>query len=242
MTWAAVAVGGASLIGGAISSSNAAGAAKDAAKTQAAATDRATQAEQQALAQTRSDLQPFRQAGEQQLAPLTGLINNQQTLATDPNAQAAFVQNNPFFSSLANEAQRRIFNNAAAKGKVGSGQTAEALQNSILLLGNDLINQQLNRGQQAVGNRLNIAQMGQNAAAGQGNASLNIGNNIADLATQKGNAIAAGQVGSANAFSQGIDSAISGIQGAYSLYQQNRDTTPSLQPIDLSTLPKKIQL
>ena len=226
--------------GSIIAGNKSAKAAKSAASTQAAATREATAAQERALQQTRQDLQPFRQVGEGQIDPLTGLVDQQQQLATDPQAQLNFVQDNPFFNALADESQRRIFQNQAARGKVGSGETAEALQNSILLLGNDLINQQLDRSQQVFGNRLGITQLGANAAARQGQAALSTGTNIANLTTQRGNALAAGQVGAANARTQGINQAINAGLGGFSLFNQNQGSNVS--EIDTSTIPDRRQL
>jgi len=144
----------------------------------------------------RGDLQPFREAGQGALTGLTDLITN-------PQKQKDFITSNPFFDSLATRATNTLMGNAAAKGKVGSGGTAEALQNSLLLLGNDLLNQN-------IGQRQNLATMGANAAAGQAtttqqtasnvtNAMGNAGQNIMDLTTGAGNAKAAGIIGAQNA-------------------------------------------
>lgn len=234
---AAAAIGAGAALSGSKKSSSA---AKNAAATQAGATDRATQAQERAYQQTRSDLQPFRKAGQDQIEPLSGLVDQQQKLATDPNAQASFITDNPFFTALADNAQQRLLSNAAAKGKVGSGGTAEAMQNSLLLLGRDLLDAQLNRGNQVINQRQGILQLGQNAAAGQGSAAMSAGQTIADLATQRGNATAAGQVGSANAWSQGINSAINAGLGAYDIYNQGRTgTINDLGFIDTSMLPQK---
>jgi hypothetical protein len=192
---------------GSIFGGDQADAAKGAAGAQVEATKIATKAQQEMLDKSigfskesrdlaRSDLQPFREAG-------AGEIDNLMDLIRDPNKQREFIENNPFFSALAEKSKTDILNNQSAKGKVGSGGTPEALQNSYLLLGNDLL-------QQSIGNRFNIATMGANAAAGQatatqqtaanvGNAYQNAGNAISDLATQAGNAKAAGMVGAANA-------------------------------------------
>jgi hypothetical protein len=184
-----------SVAGGVISARG----AKKAAKAQEKAGDKSIAFQEKALAQTRADLQPFRQAGESALPGLTSLTN-------DPNAQKEFVTENPFFDALADEAQKRLFNNQAAKGKVGSGGTAEALQNSLLLLGPKLV-------QQSLDNRFRLAQLGGNAAARQGNATLQTGRDIADTTTGIGNARAAGIVGQANAIQGGIEGVTSAFSG-----------------------------
>lgn len=135
-------------------------------------------------------LQDFAAAHDPNKPGLVDLIN-------DPNAQKNFITQNPFFNSLAQNAQDRTFQNAAAKGKVGSGGTAEALQNSLLMLGGDLLNQSITQ-------RQNLANMGSDAAARSGVASQNAANGISDLYTQKGNAQAAGAIGSANAWNSSL--------------------------------------
>lgn len=158
----------------------------------------------------RGDLQPFREAGQAALNPL-------QALVTDPNAQLSFIQDNPFFNALADRSTSTLLNNQAARGKVGSGGTAEALQSSLLLLGNDLLNQR-------IGQTQNLATLGQNAAAGQGtitqNTAANVGNlaqtGVAaqnDLITSGAAAQAAGIVGAANARTQSGNSLLNLIGG-----------------------------
>lgn len=239
MTWVAAAVGvagiGASLLG----ASKASKAAKSAADTQAQSIDKATQVQRETAQQARADLQPFRQAGMDQIQPLQDLISQQQTLATDPNAQVSFVKDNPFFNLLAEDSQRRIFQNQAARGKVGSGETAEALQNSLLLLGQDFINNQLNQQQQSISNRAGILNLGQSSAAGQANVTLGTGTNVSNLATQRGDVVAAGKVGSANAVTGGINNLIQTGLGAYQLAQQNRASGDGLQFVDKSIIPAR---
>lgn len=182
------------VVGAITGSSGAAKAAGRAADIQSQSADKAIAFQRESRDLARSDLQPFREAGQAQLDPLSSLIS-------DPQAQLNFIQNNPFFNSLANDAQSRLFANQAARGKVGSGGTAQALQNSLLLLGQDLLNNNVNQ-------RFNMATMGQNAAAGQGTMTMQAGNTISDLMTQQGNALAAGQIGAANAHTQGLQSLI----------------------------------
>jgi hypothetical protein len=71
----------------------------------------------------------------------------------DPTQQLNYVQNNPFFSALANDAQNRLLNVQAARGKLGTGDTPAALQNQLMLMGNDLVQQLIGNRQQSLGNR-----------------------------------------------------------------------------------------
>ncbi len=175
---------------GSIASGGADKAAERAADIQSQSADKAIELQRETRDIVRGDLQPFREAGQSQLSPLTSLIS-------DPKAQLDFIQGNPFFKVLADDAQNRLFSNQAAKGKVGSGGTAKALQNSLLLLGQDLLNQNINQ-------RQNLVNVGGNAAAGQASATQQSGNALSDLITGQGNVRAAGQIGAANARSEGI--------------------------------------
>lgn len=217
---------GAGLLGGTIYSANKqADAARDAARLQQEATqagiasqermlERQIRAAQEAQQQARQDLQPFAQAGAQGIDQLNQLVTN-------PQAQAEYITNNPFYQSLAQDAQQRLFANQAARGKLGSGGTAEALQNSLVLLGQDLLNQ-------SIGQRQNLATLGANAAAGQATGTQNTASNIiasqggagltiADLLTQGGNAAASGIIGSANAGTQGLNNLINTALTAYGI-------------------------
>jgi hypothetical protein len=146
--------------------------------------------------QSREDLSPFREFGAGQLEGITSLIS-------DPNAQRDFIQNNPFFDTLADQASSRLFANKAARGKIGSGGTAESLQTSLLGLGNQLLNQNITQ-------RMNAATLGSNAAAGQATVTQNASSGISDLITQGANAQAAGQVGAANARTNALNQLIQG--------------------------------
>lgn len=180
---------GAGLAGASIASSREASkASRKAGRTQAAAADRAVAETRRQFEQTREDLAPFREAGTGALPGLTDLV-------TDPEAQRDFITDNPFFTALAEDAQSRIFQNKAAKGKLGSGETAEALQNSLLLLGSDLLNQNITQRQNLVGT-------GQSAAAQTGQFGAQAARSIADLGTSGAAARAAGTVGAANVRNQ----------------------------------------
>ena len=183
-------------------------AAVEAAQAQLQGTREAIKFQRQALAQTRGDLAPFREFGRNQLDQVSDNLGQIRNLAFSPEEQASFIQNNPFFDALAEDAERRIFNRAAASGRSGAGGTAEALQNSILLLGNDLLNQDLARKTGATQLGFGAVDTGLNAAARTGAASQVAGNAISDLTTQGANAVAAGQVGAANAIASGRQSAV----------------------------------
>jgi len=127
------------------------------------------------------------------LNPSGGLLD----LVSNPEAQKNFVMQNPFFDALAKKSSDTLLANQAAKGKVGSGGTAEALQNSLLLLGSDLLNQNITQ-------RQNIANMGAAAAAQTATATQGNANSISELYQSKGNSQAAGIMGANNAWNTAI--------------------------------------
>lgn len=174
-----------------------AGAAKDAAKIQSASVDRAITAQTDAEQRARQTLQPFVDSGAGSLQSYSSLVN-------DPNAQAEYINNNPFYKTLADDAEKRLLANQAARGKVGSGGTAAALQNQLTLLGNQLVQQQ-------VGNLQNKVSLGQNAASGVGSNIINTGTNISNLQTQQGNANAAGTIGASNAYTDATQNTLASL-------------------------------
>lgn len=173
-----------------ITGESAAEAAQQASQIQSEATQQAIEEQRAAREQYAELISPFREAGVAQLPELSSLISN-------PQAQAAFVQQNPFFNTLAGETQRRLFSSQAARGKVGSGGTAEALQTSLLGLGSDLLSRNISQ-------RMNLATLGANVTAGQATAGQQSAANIGNLITSGANAQAAGLVGAAQARQQGL--------------------------------------
>ena len=166
-------------------------ASKKASKAQSKSADQSVAFQRESRDIAREDLQPFRDFGESQIQPLNNLLEN-------PNS---YLQNNPLYDAINNNAKREVFSNRAARGKLGSGGTARELQNRFLANGESLINNQYNR-------LLGGVSAGQNAAAGQANVAQNTGVNVGNTLLQKGNAIAAGKVGSANAYNNAINQGV----------------------------------
>ena len=156
-------------------------AAAGAAGAQSAAIGEAIDFQKQVYKQNSKNLAPFRELGARNLGGLEDLVTN-------PEAQLDFINNNPFFEALANRSKDTLLNNQAAKGKVGSGGTAEALQNSLLTLGTDLVNQNITQ-------RSNLVNTGYNAIIQQGNFGNRTAQNLGSLYTDQGNANAAAIAG-----------------------------------------------
>lgn len=128
----------------------------------------------------------------------------------DP-AQDSLLQNAANFTS------NKLLNIQAAQGKAGSGGTQlainEALAPIFMQRQNQLFAQRFDANNQRFNWMNQLVSNSQNAAAGQGAAIAGAGNNISDLYGQGGNALAAGGIGAANAYSQGASN-VAGIAGA----------------------------
>lgn len=143
------------------------------------------------------------------LNPSGGLLD----LVTNPTAQKDYVMNNPFFEALAGKASNTLLSNQAARGKIGSGGTAEALQNSLMLLGTDLLNQSITQ-------RQNLANMGQSAAAQTGAATQEASKIMSGISLGQGNAIAGGIMGANGALQDMTKGVTTGLQNIFSQGQK----------------------
>jgi len=143
----------------------------------------AVAAQDRGLSAVRSDFQPFLDAGQVTIEGLERLVN-------DPETQRQFLLDNPFFDEIANQTERRLLANQAARGRVGTGGTQLELRNRLLEAGNQLLNTAINQ-------RLAVVGVGQQAAGSIATAELNranavsaieqtIGTSLADLVEQAG--------------------------------------------------------
>jgi hypothetical protein len=185
----AAAVVGAAVVGGYMSSEAQRSAASSAADSQDAASRRAIAAQQGAMGDLKAQLVPYTSAGVQ-------AIQGQQDLLGlgAPGAQTEAIQKisqGEQFKSMAKEGENAILQNASATGGLRGGNTQGALAQFRPQLLNQLIDQQYNR----LGG---LTSIGQNAAAGVGNAGISTGQGIgANLnnmgAAQAGQALAYGK-------------------------------------------------
>ena len=184
--------------------SGAAGAesALEGAELQFASTTAGIAEQREARLAAEARLQPFADLGLGAAEQLTGNISEVNIGQSSQN-----VLNDPFFAALAGQQDRTELASAAAQGRGGAGDTRDTLQRNRLLLGTQFRQQdfqnRLNANQQRFGQLFNIANLGQSSAAGQANAGLSVANQISNLTTQGGNALAAGGIGAANAQAQG---------------------------------------
>lgn len=168
-------------IGSALIGSNA---ATSAANTQSAAAQNAAQLQYDIYTQQRADLEPWRQAGVNALAPLVSAVGQSYTQS-------------PGYDFRFREGIRAIDNAASRRGMVDSGARDKAL----MRFGQGIAAEDYNNWY----NRLaGIAGVGQ-TATGQGNALAGAyGTNLANIYGQGANAQAAGTVGQANAITNAL--------------------------------------
>lgn len=202
MSFVAVAIGGATLVGGAYAANQQKKAAKSAAEAQTQSADMGIAEQQRQFDAVQKLLAPYVNAG-------TGAVTNQQNLiglgGNDAQQQAIEqLKQSAQFGQLAQQGENSILQNASATGGLRGGNVQAALAQFRPQLLNQLIQQQFS-------NLGGIAQLGQASAAGQASAGLQTGSNIANLygqqgAAQAGQALAQGQANAnfANSLTSGI--------------------------------------
>ena len=189
-------------------------AAKSAAGTQAAASDRATAAQLEMFERQVELQKPYREAGE--------LALNRLSLGTKPGGEfdKAFSETqftaDPGYAFRLSEGMKALDRTAAARGGLLSGATLKGAQR----YGQDLASQEyqnaFNRYYAERTNRLqplqSLAGVGQTSANTLSNAAGQFGQQIGSNIIGAGNAAAAGQIGSANAIAQGVGQGINFYQ------------------------------
>ncbi|MBM9549997.1 hypothetical protein [Acinetobacter nosocomialis] len=211
MPAAAIAAGSIGL--GLISSNKAAKAQKNAANQ---AADAQIQSNQAAIDEQKRQFDAIQELMKPYVNAGTGALAGQQDLlglngASKQQAAIDAINNSQAMQTYMQQGENAILQNASATGGLRGGNTQSALSQFRPQLLNQLINQQYQ-------NLGGLTSIGQNAAAGVGNAGMQSANNIGNLlqqsgAAQAGNALAQGQA-SANQWA-GIGNMIGQLGGAY---------------------------
>lgn len=200
-----------------VSALNGSAASRSAASQQADAAQRATEAQQATTAQQRADLAPWRQTGE--------LANNKLSQMLGLSGSGSFTSDDPSYAFRFSEGQKAVDNGAASRGMSLSGGALKALQK----YGQDMASTEYNN---SFNRFKSVSDSGQSAAAGQGAASANLGNSTANNLMQAGNASAAGTMGTANAWSGALGSAVNNYQQnqLLNLINSKNSSTIPMQP------------
>lgn len=185
----AAAIAGAAVVGAAATaySSNQAG---KAANAQSSAAQAGIDQQNQRFDAVQKLLAPYQQAGIPAIKAQGDLAGT-----NGPDAQAAAIaalQKSPAYTSQLQAGQESLLANASATGGLRGGNTEAALGTFAPQLLTQTINDQYAR----LGG---LTSIGQNAAAGVGNAGMQTGNNISNLLQQQGAALAGGDLAAGKA-------------------------------------------
>ncbi|SSR14995.1 Uncharacterised protein [Acinetobacter nosocomialis] len=207
------AVAAATVVAGVYSANKAASAQKKAANQ---ASQAQTESSQAAIDEQRRQFDAIQELMKPYVNAGTGALSSQQDLlglngADKQQAAINSINNSPAMQTYLQQGENAILQNASATGGLRGGNTQAALSQFRPQLLNQLINQQYQ-------NLGGLTSIGQNAAAGVGNAGMQSASNIGNLmqqigAAQAGNAMAQGQA-SASQWA-GIGNMIGQLGGAY---------------------------
>lgn len=196
-------VGMGALVGGTIGGAyDASQASKNAASTQAASADNATQVQWNMFQQHESDLAPYLKVGTENLNTLNDLM------------KSGNWQMDPGYQQMLKSGTQAIEGSSAPKWGSMSGATLKSLQDYGMGTASKEIGNIFNR-------YSSLAGIGQNAGNQIGAMGQNTANNVTDLITGTGNARAAGQIGSANAWNGGVNN-LAGLMGDFNLSSLSR--------------------
>lgn len=208
MAWVAVAVGGASLVSGALGAS----ASSDAARAQGRAANDANQLQREMFEYQRESAKPWKEAGQRALGRME-----------DPDFQRDFsladYHQDPGYLFRLQEGTRGLNAGAAARGMGNSGATLKSLlKYNQDYATNDYSNayNRFNNDRSLRFNRLStLANGGQSAVQQMGAAGQNYANQAGANMIGAGNARAAGIVGQSNALTGALNTGLN-------FYQQNQ--------------------
>jgi hypothetical protein len=176
-------------LGGITGTKQAAKGAQNAANTQAAAAQNAIAEQQAARLSNEQRQQPFVNAGTSALAQQMSLIGLNGAAGQQGAIDALLAS--PEYSTAVRQSEQAILANASATGGLRGGNVQNSLATNRQDLFSNLLSQQMSR----LGG---LTSLGQNAAAGVGNAGIAVAGQIGDLLQQQGAAIAGGQIAKGN--------------------------------------------
>lgn len=219
MTWVAVSVAGATLVGGYLSSE----AMKDAANTQAAGAAGAQARLLQAGKEAAALYQPYRDIGTTALSDLTANRNYFQNQFTNKDLNATLA---PGYDFRLQQGQKA---NLQASNLAGGGLSGNALRSLQDYSQNFASGEYANAFNQYQAQRTNIfnqlksiADLGMTATTGSANAMLGTSTNVANISSGLSNAIAASQIAQGNIYGN----VAQGVGNAAAYYAMNQNQQP----------------
>jgi hypothetical protein len=219
MTWVAVAVGGGAVVGGLLSSS----AAKSAANTQANSANAANQLQWNMFQQQQENQKPWLQAGTGALGQLTTLTGPGGEFS-QPLSMSS-LQTDPGFAFRMQQGQEALDRSGAARGMTLSGAQVRGLTDYGQGQGSQEYQNAWNRAMSdrstRFGQLASMAGLGQAANAQMGQMGMQTAGQMGNNITGAGAAQAAGQVGSANAWTSALNTGLNGWQQYNMLQSMN---------------------
>lgn len=197
MSWVAAAVAGGTILGGYMSSKSQKDAANTAADAQTQASQLGIEEERRQFDAVQKLLSPYVDAGTGALTGQKDLLGLNGAGAQQSSIDA--IKASPQFQALTQQGQDAILANASATGGLRGGNVQGALAQFQPQMLSQLIDQQYAR----LGG---MTSLGQNAAAGTGNAGMATGDAVTKLLGQQGSAQAGAALAGGKADSQFINS------------------------------------
>lgn len=222
---AATAIIGGAVIGGGMSMIG----SQNAANTEANAAGNASQMQWNMFQQQQANAQPWMQSGNAALSSLNAQMANGSL--TNPMTMQQFQQD-PGYQFQLQQGQQAIQRSAASKGLLNSVGTQQNLDAYSQGMANTDYQQALsnftNNQQQRYNMLSGLSQQGLQATGMTNAAGANVANNISSNTMAAGNAVAAGQMGTANAIGGTFGNAINGVNNNNIMNQllQNQQNLP----------------
>jgi len=195
------------IVGGAVIGAYA---SKSAASKSAKAANRATDATTARYYQTRDDLLPYNEQGQQASSQLSDFVKDPNN--TNFTAQDFQKYQDPSYQWQLQQGQQALQNSQAAQDGVLSGAALKGMQNYTQGMAStnyqNAYNNWFNTTNQNYTRLFNLANLGENAAAQTGSAGASLANTAANSMMAAGNAGAAGTIGAANAVTGSINNGI----------------------------------
>ena len=178
-------------------------AAKDAAKTEAAAAQAAIDLQRETRDLSLANLKPYLQTGTSALGNLQAAANQQ----LDPSKFYGEYFQSPEYAQLSDQASRNILASREATGGLRTTSSANLLGSIAPQLAQSAFARQQALQDAAYNRQMGVVNVGLNAAGGSNAAAGNAASNIGNLLLQKGQSVAGGQAATA----QGVNGLLNNI-------------------------------